>query len=121
MSEHGASSTDEAGLPPLVCQVCGGGSGEEALGVAGSTLGPVSFAYCRPCLEQGAEPCRPLRLLVLWDCGGLEGCAEWVRYLTTWHEGRYIGIADLPPLTEEEVAEMEAIDRWFASPEMDYE
>lgn len=34
------------------CDVCGG----IAIGVAASTCGPVSFAYCRKCVGAGAEP-----------------------------------------------------------------
>ena len=35
----------------LKCDVCG----EPAIGVASSCM-PISFAYCRKCLQEGAEP-----------------------------------------------------------------
>jgi len=49
----------------LSCQVC---NGQPAVGVACSSLGPISHAYCQECLRRGAEP------LSLWhatfDCIG---------------------------------------------------
>jgi hypothetical protein len=35
-----------------VCDVCGG----EAVGVCSSACGAISFAYCKDCLQNGAEP-----------------------------------------------------------------
>lgn len=104
-------------LPPhddLRCNVCNGESEHPAVGVACSTLGAFSFAYCRACLRNRAEPFSLLSNTVLWDARGLENCAEWVHYLTTWHEGRYISVHDLPPLTDEEVARLQEIDDRYA-------
>lgn len=39
-------------LPPLECDVCG----QPAVGVSSSTLGAISFAFCKRCLDEGAEP-----------------------------------------------------------------
>lgn len=39
-------------LPPLKCDVCG----QPAVGVASSTLGAISFAFCKRCLAESAEP-----------------------------------------------------------------
>lgn len=38
-------------MPMPNCDICG----EPAIGVACSTLGPMSFAYCKTCLNDGAE------------------------------------------------------------------
>lgn len=35
------------------CQVC---EKNDAIGVASGACGPISIAYCRPCLQMGAEP-----------------------------------------------------------------
>lgn len=39
-------------MPMPNCDVCG----DQAIGVACSRLGPISFAYCRRCAEKCAEP-----------------------------------------------------------------
>jgi hypothetical protein len=39
-------------MPMPNCDVCGA----EAIGVACSRLGPISFAYCRRCSEEWTEP-----------------------------------------------------------------
>ena len=36
----------------FTCDVCG----KEAVGVASSVTGPVSFAYCKECLQEKREP-----------------------------------------------------------------
>lgn len=40
-------------IEQLTCDVC---KKREAVGIAASSCGPVSFAYCRSCLSVGAEP-----------------------------------------------------------------
>ena len=38
-------------MSKLICDVCG----KEAIGVAASVTGPVSYAYCKECLKEGRE------------------------------------------------------------------
>jgi hypothetical protein len=53
----------------LKCEVCGG----EAVGVASSSCGPISHAYCKECLSLGCEPVRTL-IAFCWctDCFSVE-------------------------------------------------
>lgn len=52
-------------MPMPNCDICG----ETALGVACSPLGPISFAYCRTCLNDGAEV--PFMIaMTIAECGG---------------------------------------------------
>ena len=53
----------------------------KSIGVASSCLGPISFAYCKKCLQFGAEP-EDLIEYVIDTNGGWEHTAEWVRYIT---------------------------------------
>lgn len=61
-------------VEPLICDVCGN---EEAIGVASSTLGAVSFAYGKRCLSEHAEPYGMLVATVAM-CGGRGEVAKWV-------------------------------------------
>lgn len=58
----------------LTCDVCGE---NEAVGVAASSCGPVSFAYCQECLSAGREP---YGALVAYVCGAqsMDDLAEWI-------------------------------------------
>lgn len=47
----------------LKCEICG----KEACGVASSSMGPISHAYCRECLQLGREVYGTM-------VGGLYGC-----------------------------------------------
>lgn len=56
------------------CDVCKEG---ESIGVACSTLGPISMAYCMDCIAAQAEP--PwLIASTIWQCGGRDKVASWV-------------------------------------------
>ena len=55
-----------------VCEVCGAPS----VGVAASSLGAFSSAYCHDCLVCGAEPWD--MLAVSLSCCGPDGHAAWV-------------------------------------------
>jgi hypothetical protein len=90
------SDWDEEYAP--VCDVCNGESGGRYAGLACSSLGSVSFAYCGRCLEANAEPVGMLRA-VREDAGYPQNLAAWVHDLTTWWDGAYISLAALPPLT----------------------
>lgn len=71
-------------MSDLICTVCG----RSAIGVASSVLGAMSFAYCKECLEQGAEPL-PMLTFVINDVGE-QDIAEWVKELKSYNEGQYI-------------------------------
>ena len=58
------------------CDVCG----QTAEGIACSSLGAVSFAYCRECSNARAEPYGVLVGIVA-QCGGLDECAPWVAFV----------------------------------------
>lgn len=51
--------------PELKCNVCGA----PAIGVCCGSCGPISFAYCKECLEFGAEPY--WALVAYLGCGGI--------------------------------------------------
>jgi hypothetical protein len=51
--------------PALTCEVCG----DPAIGVASSSLGPISFAYCAECSAVGAEPYDVTIAFVAETCG----------------------------------------------------
>ena len=58
------------------CDVCGGPS----IGVASSSLGAISFAYCAECNAVGAEPYGFTVGYVALFCGRSEDAiAEWAR------------------------------------------
>src|SRR5262245_15240424 len=71
---------------PLVCNVCGVNN---ALGVAASHLGPISFAYCRECIAHFAEPEAMFEYL-LNEFTNTDACpAEWLDNLSTFKDGEY--------------------------------
>lgn len=73
-----------AGAPSApTCNVCGG----EAVAVASSSLGPVSWAFCNPCLTKPAEPGCMFEY-TYETCG--DDVADWVRNMWTWQNGRYV-------------------------------
>jgi hypothetical protein len=69
----------------LTCDVCG----QPALGVASSCVGAISWAFCRECINQQAEP--EFSFFYLYDdvSHDGEGLAEWVECLRTFKDGRY--------------------------------
>lgn len=69
----------------IVCGVCG----RPAVGVASSTLGGFSTAYCGDCLRNNAEPAGEIGAQAEM-VGGVNHLAEWVLALATWHDGRYM-------------------------------
>lgn len=68
----------------LTCQVC---AESEAEGVACSGLGPISFAYCRECLDKGAEP-EGMFACTAEMCG--TDVADFVKGMTTFKDGGYV-------------------------------
>jgi hypothetical protein len=83
---------------PARCDVCNGESGGTYVGVACSALGAVSFAHCDRCATADAESVGMLRGVVE-DAGGLHNLMHWVGSLTTWYNGTYVRLEDLPSLT----------------------
>lgn len=57
----------------LKCDVCC----DDAVGVASSRCGAISFAYCKRCLSVGAEPYGAL-VAMLAVIGGRDNAAPWV-------------------------------------------
>jgi hypothetical protein len=69
------------------CDVCGGA----AKGVAASSLGPISLAYCQECLSRGAEPIGMWHLTI-GLCDGPDGVRpEFTEHAASYKNGRYIG------------------------------
>lgn len=60
------------------CSVCGW---QGAVGTACSSLGAVSFAFCKDCLASGAEPFAMLAYTVA-VCGGLDNMVAAIRDVT---------------------------------------
>jgi hypothetical protein len=67
------------------CDVCG--SKEDIVGVASSSLGAISFCFCKKCIVQNAEPLMMFEF-VLEEVG--REVAEHVRYARTFKDGKYI-------------------------------
>ena len=60
------------------CECCGV---FQSIGVYSSTLGPISLAYCKRCIQFGAEPLWLVEF-TLDSIGGWKNAAEWLRYIT---------------------------------------
>lgn len=72
-------------MSELTCDVCG----QPAIGVASSCVGPISWAFCRECLNQKAEPEFSFGYLYDEVSTDGEGLADWVSILKTFKDGRY--------------------------------
>ena len=59
----------------LVCNVCGS---NEAIGVACSACGPMSFAYCQRCAVSGREPYGAVVAAML-GIPDMDGVAAWFK------------------------------------------
>ena len=68
----------------MKCEVCGN---DDGVGVASSSLGPMSFCYCQKCLSMNAEPWVMLEATYACTDGDV---AEWVKQTTTFVDGKYI-------------------------------
>jgi len=68
---------------PITCDVCG----EPAVGVASSSLGAISYAYCEECLLRYAEPVTAFEITYEVTSGDV---ADWVKELTTYVNGKYL-------------------------------
>jgi hypothetical protein len=67
------------------CDVC---RREREVGVASSTLGAVSFAFCKECLEHRAEPAGMFEFTL--EEVGEHFVAPWVKSLNTFMDGEYL-------------------------------
>lgn len=64
---------DENGQPILICDVC---DKNVALGVAAMPGVPISFAYCRECIQANAHP-YGIVVANTGMCGGMGDVAGW--------------------------------------------
>lgn len=71
-----------------ICDCCGRTADA---GVASSGLGPISFAWCKQCIEENAEP--EFMLEYVWGEIG-EDVAGHVKQVKTWKDGAYIKWAE---------------------------
>ena len=67
----------------LTCDVCS----KSAVGVASSSLGAISYAYCDECLLRYAEPITAFEITYEVTSGDV---ADWVKELTTYVDGKYL-------------------------------
>lgn len=67
----------------LTCDVCS----KSAVGVASSSLGAISYAYCDECLLRYAEPVTAFEITYEVTSGDV---ADWVKELTTYVDGKYL-------------------------------
>lgn len=74
-----------------MCNVCGT-AGE--VFVHSSSVGPMSFASCRECLNHHAEPAFAFDYLHDYVSTDGEGLAEWVNDLSTHVDGKYMTWAE---------------------------
>lgn len=74
--------------PKLSCDCCG----KEAIGVASSSVGAISFAWCKECINQGAEPELMLMYLAEDVCHeDGSGLHDYIyNELKTFKDGEYI-------------------------------
>jgi late competence protein required for DNA uptake (superfamily II DNA/RNA helicase) len=68
----------------LICDVC---NKNEALGVASSPFGAISYAYCRECLNKPADPLMTFEYLFETI---YPNEAAWVYKYFTFKDGKYI-------------------------------
>lgn len=89
---------------PGTCDVCQ--RGDRDVAVASSCLGAMSLAFCQECLGQNAES-EGMFLFTASMCG--DQVADFVKQLTTFKDGTYIGYLDwyaLPGIAEQARAAM---------------
>ena len=78
----------------LVCQVC---SAAPAVGVFSSRFGPVSHGACETCRDEGAESLFMVCFFI-HRAGGPAAAEATLGGVRSYHEGRYIGWADIVAL-----------------------
>jgi hypothetical protein len=93
----------------MKCNVC---NEREAVGVACSATGAVSFAYCQECLQSNREPYGAV-VASLFGMSGMDEVAEWYRPIiqaTLMAEGKTEQelFADVTVLEQEYMAAMMA-------------
>jgi len=68
------------------CDVCG----RDAIGVASSSLGAVSWAFCQECARKPAEPACMFQYMYHDVSDHGEGLREEMNDFYTWIDGRYV-------------------------------
>ena len=71
-----------------ICQCC---NINISIGVACSSLGAFSLAYCADCLKHNAEP-KDIVSATIESVGGLKNLAGWVKDLTYYENGEYYSV-----------------------------
>ena len=87
---------DEDYVPPddggeQLCQIC---SSAPVVGVFSSRFGPVSHAACETCRDEGAEPLYMV-CFHIHRAGGPEKAEERFAEARSFHQGRYLGLAEI--------------------------
>lgn len=79
-------------LAETKCDTCGQ---QGVIGVASSSLGPISFAFCLECAHKPAEP-EFMFVMAYWNSDKGEGVADWVRSMYTYdrEEQKYVSWND---------------------------
>jgi len=75
----------------LACSVC---SQAPAAGVFSSRFGPVSFAACEACRDEGAESMY-MMCFYIHRAGGPAMAQDRFAGARSFHEGRYIGLEEI--------------------------
>lgn len=91
------------------CEVC---NRQGVIGVASSSMGAISFAFCLECAQQPAEP--EFMFTFTYHSTGGGNVAEWVRDMYTWRGDRYISWDDWAAYASEHPEE-------YPDPFADYE
>jgi hypothetical protein len=72
----------------MKCDVCG--TEENFAGVASSSLGPISFAFCVECAQRYAEPSFMLACNLDMMEGKIQNLADWAKDISTFVDGKYV-------------------------------
>lgn len=87
----------DGGHDEQTCDVCGQAS---VAGVYSSRFGPVSHSACETCRDEGAEPIFMI-CFHIHSAGGPDKADERFANVRSFHEGRYIGLAEILSLYPE--------------------
>jgi hypothetical protein len=71
-----------------------------AVAVCSSTMTAMSFAICKECLRENAEPLSIFHA-TFWCIGGTE-VVDHIRWMKSYKDGKYIGFDEIARLWKEE-------------------